>query len=254
MTGEFRRIGKGGREVFIQASYTPVLSVNGQVIKVVKFATNVSERVRAVKALGAALTGLAGGDLRSRIDTPFNAALDPIRQSFNGSVEILEGAMVAITRNGASIHSNADSIRSASDDLARRTEQDAAAVEQISAALTEMTASMRTASGKAEEAGELVARTRRDAEQSGSVVGGAVEAMGKIQGSSDRIGSIIGVIDEIAFQTNLLALNAGVEAARAGEAGGLRGRGAGGAGLRPALGGSRQGDQGTDLDLPHPGR
>ncbi|MCY1294021.1 Methyl-accepting chemotaxis protein IV [compost metagenome] len=47
----------------------------------------------------------------------------------------------------------------------------------------------------------------------------AIDAMGRIEGSSGRIGQIIGVIDEIAFQTNLLALNAGVEAARAGEAG-----------------------------------
>ena len=47
----------------------------------------------------------------------------------------------------------------------------------------------------------------------------AVEAMGRIEGSSREIGQIIDVIDEIAFQTNLLALNAGVEAARAGEAG-----------------------------------
>ncbi|WP_279480741.1 PAS domain-containing methyl-accepting chemotaxis protein [Aureimonas sp. SK2] len=219
VSGEFRRIGKNGREVFIQASYNPVLGLDGKVAKVVKFATDVTGRVRAVTSLGIALEHLAEGNLRERIDQPFNAALDPIRESFNGSVETLEGAMVAITRNASTIQANAESIRTASDDLARRTEQEAAAVEEISAALSEMTNGVRTASRKAEEAGELVARTRQEAEQSGSIVGGAVEAMGKIEGSSDRIGSIIGVIDEIAFQTNLLALNAGVEAARAGEAG-----------------------------------
>jgi len=61
------------------------------------------------------------------------------------------------------------------------------------------------------------ARTRAD--QSGLVVRNAVVAMERIEKSSQQIGQIIGVIDEIAFQTNLLALNAGVKAARAGEAG-----------------------------------
>jgi methyl-accepting chemotaxis protein len=51
------------------------------------------------------------------------------------------------------------------------------------------------------------------------VVRDAVKAMDEIAQSSQQIGQIIGVIDEIAFQTNLLALNAGVEAARAGDAG-----------------------------------
>ncbi|PXA75077.1 methyl-accepting chemotaxis protein, partial [Caulobacter sp. D4A] len=69
------------------------------------------------------------------------------------------------------------------------------------------------------EAARVVGSARGDAERSGQVVRGAVEAMTGIETSSRQIGQIIGVIDEIAFQTNLLALNAGVEAARAGEAG-----------------------------------
>jgi len=62
-------------------------------------------------------------------------------------------------------------------------------------------------------------QANENARQSGTVVANAVDAMGKIEQSSNQISSIIGVIDDIAFQTNLLALNAGVEAARAGEAG-----------------------------------
>jgi methyl-accepting chemotaxis protein len=73
--------------------------------------------------------------------------------------------------------------------------------------------------GSAKDAREAVAAAKTDAERSGNVVRKAVEAMSKIESSSQQIGQIIGVIDEIAFQTNLLALNAGVEAARANEAG-----------------------------------
>ena len=65
----------------------------------------------------------------------------------------------------------------------------------------------------------MVQDTKTSAGRSGEIVRNAVDAMGRIEESSKRIGQIISVIDEIAFQTNLLALNAGVEAARAGEAG-----------------------------------
>jgi methyl-accepting chemotaxis protein len=64
-----------------------------------------------------------------------------------------------------------------------------------------------------------VSNAKTDAEKSGQVVRRAIEAMGAIEQSSQKISQIIGVIDEIAFQTNLLALNASVEAARAGDAG-----------------------------------
>ena len=41
--GEYKRIGKGGKEVWIQASYNPILDLNGQPFKVVKYATDVTE-------------------------------------------------------------------------------------------------------------------------------------------------------------------------------------------------------------------
>ncbi|MCB1446641.1 MAG: globin-coupled sensor protein [Rhizobiaceae bacterium] len=71
----------------------------------------------------------------------------------------------------------------------------------------------------AREAAEVSAHARQAAVASGGVVGEAISAMSDIERSAERIGQIIGVIDDIAFQTNLLALNAGIEAARAGESG-----------------------------------
>jgi methyl-accepting chemotaxis protein len=65
----------------------------------------------------------------------------------------------------------------------------------------------------------VVSAADGDAKSSSEIVQNAIGAMAAITESSTKIGSIIGVIDEIAFQTNLLALTAGVEAARAGEAG-----------------------------------
>ncbi|MEM1104369.1 MAG: PAS domain-containing methyl-accepting chemotaxis protein, partial [Pseudomonadota bacterium] len=45
-TGEFKRIGKDGREVWIQASYNPILDMNGTPIKVVKYASDITEEVK----------------------------------------------------------------------------------------------------------------------------------------------------------------------------------------------------------------
>ncbi len=78
---------------------------------------------------------------------------------------------------------------------------------------------MKKSAEGAVHAREVVASADEDAKKSAVVVREAVAAMGAIAKSSEQIGQIIGVIDEIAFQTNLLALNAGVEAARAGDAG-----------------------------------
>nr|WP_236760044.1 PAS domain-containing methyl-accepting chemotaxis protein [Agrobacterium tumefaciens] len=216
---EFMRLGKGGRKVFIQASYNPIFDLSGKVFKVVKFATDVTGRVENVEELAQCLTDLAEGDLAQSIDKPFIPSLERLRTDFNAASEKLKRAMTLVSENAGAISSGSNEIRSAADDLARRTEQQAASIEETAAALEEITTAVNDSSRRAEEAGKIVARARDHAEHSGQVVRDAIGAMDQIEKSSREISNIIGVIDEIAFQTNLLALNAGVEAARAGEAG-----------------------------------
>ena len=178
-----------------------------------------AELQHAVDVLADGLSRLADGDVAQRIDTPFIASMEKLRADFNHSVEKLQAALSAVGDNASAIRAGSDEIRNASDDLSKRTEQQAASVEETAAALEQMVSTVRDSSKRADEAGQLVKRTREGAKRSGAIVGDAVTAMDRIEESSNQITGIVGVIDEIAFQINLLALNAGVEAARAGEAG-----------------------------------
>tara|TARA_R100001129_G_scaffold152033_7_gene114438 strand:+ start:7155 stop:8852 length:1698 start_codon:yes stop_codon:yes gene_type:complete len=218
-SGEYMRLTKGGKRVHIQATYNPIIDDEGRVLKVVKFASDVTDRVANVETLGQALNAMSEGDLSQRIGKPFIPALEKLRLDFNGSIEHLSTAMSQVTSNASSIDAAAGEVRNASDTLAQRSERQAASVEETAAALEEITTTVVDAARRAKEAGTLAAQTRDSAEQAGKVVSDAVAAMGLIENSSSEISKIISVIDTIAFQTNLLALNAGVEAARAGEAG-----------------------------------
>ncbi|WP_235522740.1 methyl-accepting chemotaxis protein, partial [Caulobacter sp. Root342] len=178
-----------------------------------------AEQAQVVEALASSLSRLADGDLTCRIDAPFAGRYQQLRDDFNKAVLKLEDAMKAIVAATGGVNAGADEIASASDNLSRRTEQQAASLEETAAALDEITATVRKTASGAQEASQVVAAARSDAERSGRIVSQAVSAMTEIETSSTQVSQIIGVIDEIAFQTNLLALNAGVEAARAGEAG-----------------------------------
>jgi methyl-accepting chemotaxis protein len=201
-TAENRRLAEGEREA-----------------REAEKARDAEDRQQAITMLGDGLGRLANGDLMHRIDTPFAESTEKLRSEFNVSVEQLQQTMLTIISNAEAIRSGTGEISVAADDLSRRTEQQAASLEETAAALDEITATVRKTAEGATHAREVVSSAKANADKGGEVVKLAIVAMNGIEKSSQQIGQIIGVIDEIAFQTNLLALNAGVEAARAGDAG-----------------------------------
>ncbi len=217
--GEYKRLAKGNKEVWIQASYNPIFDANGRPIKIVKFATDVTASKVAINSLDESLQQLASGDLTATITSKFPGDMETLRQAFNQSLERFTDLVAQIRAATDEVENAAREIATGTSDLSERTEQAASNLEETAASTEQMSATVKQNAENATNANELAGEANRTASRGGGIVEHAVTAMSGIEESAQKITDIIGVIDEIAFQTNLLALNASVEAARAGEAG-----------------------------------
>ncbi|MEC4889546.1 MAG: methyl-accepting chemotaxis protein [Nitrospira sp.] len=224
--GVYKRIGKGGKEIWIQASYNPIVDANGKVYKVVKFATDITPQKKAqaemehlVAEAQGVLGRLASNDLTEEMRGQYQGELAKIRDSINAVVHNLTQTMTTVREAVEAVTAGSEQISKGSEDLSQRTSEQASSLEETSASMEEMTSTVKQNADNAKQANQLGLAARDVAEKGGAVTKRAIDAMGEINQSSKKIADIITVIDEIAFQTNLLALNAAVEAARAGEHG-----------------------------------
>jgi PAS domain S-box-containing protein len=225
-SGEFMRIGKGGKEVYINASYNPIVDLKGKVVRVVKTAIDVTQMVltrteneQGIEEAVRVLSGVASGDLTRKMELDYKGTFSDIKKAVNATVDRLYDMVKRIIEAAQSVNSAASEIASGSADLSQRTEEQASSLEETAASMEQITGTVKQNSTNAVNANTLSGTANQVANDGGKVVEEAVSAMGSIEKSSQKISDIIGVIDEIAFQTNLLALNAAVEAARAGDAG-----------------------------------
>lgn len=216
---EYKRLGKNGREVWILATYNPILDASGRPYKIVKFATDITARKTSINHLGEALGRLAEGDLQQRIAGPFPGELEDVRVAFNQTVEKFGAIVTQLCSTSSALRAATSEILTGSKDLAERTAKQASAIQETTAAMEQLSANITQNAKRAETGRANAGSVTTGAREAGEAMELANKAMAEVTEQASKISNIIGLIDDIAFQTNLLALNASVEAARAGEAG-----------------------------------
>ena len=225
--GQYKRVGKSGNEVWLQASYNPILDMNGKPIKVVKFAIDITEQHKANDALQAAveetqhvIEEAKAGDLSNRVPLDGKSgAIASLCDGVNALMDKMTEVLMSVREAGETINTAAGEISTGNNDLSQRTEQQASSLEETASSMEQLSSTVKQNAENAKQANQLAAAASGVAVKGGEVVGNVVNTMSAINDSARKIEDIISVIDGIAFQTNILALNAAVEAARAGEQG-----------------------------------
>jgi methyl-accepting chemotaxis protein len=179
--GEYRRIGKGGKEAWINASYNPIMDASGKPYKVVKFATDITTVKNMITSIGETSNTLAS-------------------------------ASSELTATATQMSNTATKTNQESTQAAKTAEEVSAGVQTVATNTEEMVASIKEIARSTNESSQMAKTTLAKTQETNKTIT-------QLGVSSQEIGDVIKVISSIAQQTNLLALNATIEAARAGDAG-----------------------------------
>jgi methyl-accepting chemotaxis protein len=244
-TDKFVRKGKNGKDIWLQATYSPIITgSDGKIVGVVKVASDftstkeveqrsIIDRENSIKSeettkqIGEIVSLAALGDFT--VSVPMQGKegfFKDISFQVNQLIETARKSFQAIAKNATALASSSEELAAVSMQMSSNAEETSAQAKMVShsaiqvssntqavaAGVEEMSASIREISINAVEASNV-------ANQAVSIAAKTNETMAKLGASSTEIGSVLRVISSIAEQTNLLALNATIEAARAGELG-----------------------------------
>lgn len=252
--GDFKRITRQGTEIWIQAAYTPVKDKQGNVIKVIKIASDITAQKIAAQQTEAAanevnrvITAMASGDLTQKYSIKSEGMLMEMGNSLNTAIGTLNSLLDNILQianlvassseelltKGEQMKGTTQEVASATQQMAEGAQQQAQQTDEASKLMEEVLKTSAEMTKKADIINSSAEKGQKNATDGLSTIRKVVENMNEIQVSagqtaqsitilterSEEIARTLNVITDIASQTNLLALNAAIEAARAGDAG-----------------------------------
>ena len=230
---EYKRIGRGGKVVWIQASYNPIMDMNGRPFKVVKYATDTTAAVNAredlqrkVDSILSVVSAAASGDLTQEITVSGNDAVGEMADGLKRFFTDLRKSVASIADNASALAGASEELSSVSTQMSANAEETSSQANVVSAASEQVSQNVQTVTTGVDELNSAIREIAKNASEAAKVSQQAVTVanhtngtIAKLGESSAEIGKVVKVITSIAEQTNLLALNATIEAARAGEAG-----------------------------------
>ena len=235
--GQFRRVGKGGREIWIQASYNPIFDMNGRPFKVVKYATDITERTIAARefetelqrVVGAACAGdfgerfnvdnktgffreVAGrtNELVATVDNALTDMKDTLGAMADGDLTrtldrpqpgLFEELRNALNDTLAKLRQIINDVRANADALASAATQISGTSQSLSQGATEQAASVEETSAAVEQ---MTASISQNADNAKVTDGMARKAAGEARDGGNAVGETVSAMKSIAQKIGII--------------------------------------------------